>query len=43
MEDIQPDLIIPAGKRKGGNLSVASIYRALAEYAKRDAYPEAIE
>jgi hypothetical protein len=43
VEDIQPDLIIPAGKRKGGNPSVASIYRALAEHAKRTAYPEAID
>lgn len=43
VEDIQPDLIIPAGKRKGGNPSVASIYRALAEHAKWDAHPEAIE
>jgi hypothetical protein len=43
VEDIQPDLIIPVGKRKGGNPSVASIYRALAEHAKREVYPEAIE
>ncbi|MGA5578356.1 hypothetical protein ACPCK9_26475 [Streptomyces koyangensis] len=35
--------IIPTGKRKGQNPSVASIYRALAEHAKREAYPEAIE
>jgi hypothetical protein len=40
---IQPDLIIPTGKRKGQNPSVASIYRALAEHAKREAYPEAVE
>jgi DNA invertase Pin-like site-specific DNA recombinase len=32
-----------AGKRKGQNPSVASIYRALAEHAKREAYPEAVE
>jgi hypothetical protein len=31
------------GKRKGDNPSVASIYRALAEHAKRGTYPEAIE
>ncbi|MFB7501415.1 recombinase family protein [Streptomyces sp. NPDC056161] len=43
VEQIQPDLIIPTGKRKGQNPSVASIYRALAEHAKREAYPEAIE
>ncbi|MFJ6393864.1 hypothetical protein ACIQJT_40510 [Streptomyces sp. NPDC091972] len=29
--------------RKGQNPSVASIYRALAERAKREAYPEAVE
>ncbi|MDV9199727.1 hypothetical protein [Streptomyces sp. Wh19] len=43
VEQIQPDLIIPTGKRKGRNPSVASIYRALAEHAKREAYPEAAE
>jgi len=43
VEQIQPDLIIPTGKRKGQNPSVASIYRALAEHAKRGAYPEAVE
>lgn len=40
VEQIQPDLIIPTGKRKGRNPSVASIYRALAEHAKHEAYPE---
>jgi DNA invertase Pin-like site-specific DNA recombinase len=40
---IRPDLIIPAGKRKGRNPSVASIYRALAAYEKAQAYPEAVE
>jgi hypothetical protein len=30
-------------KRKGQNPSVASIYRALAEHAKREAYPEAVD
>jgi hypothetical protein len=40
VEQIQPDLIIPTGKRKGQNPSVASVYRALAEHAKREAYPE---
>ncbi|MFA3837671.1 hypothetical protein [Streptomyces aureus] len=42
-EQIQPDLIIPTGKRKGQNPSVASIYRALAEHEKTQAYPEAVE
>lgn len=37
------DLIIPIGKRKGQKLSVASIYRALAKHAKREAYPKAVE
>ncbi|MEU8352208.1 MULTISPECIES: recombinase family protein [unclassified Streptomyces] len=43
VEQIQPELIIPTGKRKGQNPSVASIYRALAEHAKHEAYPEAVE
>lgn len=43
VEQIQSDLIIPTGKRKGQNPSVASIYRALAEHTKREAYPEAVE
>ncbi|MFF0311880.1 hypothetical protein ACFYSC_30960 [Streptosporangium sp. NPDC004379] len=43
VEQIQPGLIIPTGKRKGQNPSVAGIYRALAEHARREAYPEAIE
>lgn len=43
VEQVQPDLIIPTGKRKGQNPSVASIYRALAEHAKREAYPEALK
>ncbi|WP_172387768.1 recombinase family protein [Streptomyces sp. MNP-20] len=43
VEQIQPDLIIPTGTRKGKSPSVASIYRALAEHEKRRAYPEAIE
>jgi DNA invertase Pin-like site-specific DNA recombinase len=43
VEQIQPDLIIPTGKRKGQSPSVAGIYRALAEHAKREAYPEAVE
>ncbi|XDO63724.1 recombinase family protein [Streptomyces sp. RLB1-33] len=43
VEQIQPDLIIPTGKRKGQNPSVGGIYRALAEHAKREAYPEAVE
>ncbi|WP_229871408.1 recombinase family protein [Streptomyces phaeofaciens] len=43
VEQIQPDLIIPTSKRKGQSPSVASIYRAVAEHAKREAYPEAVE
>lgn len=43
VEEIRPDLIIPTGKRKGQNPSVASIYRALAEHQKAQMYPEAIE
>lgn len=43
VEWIQPDLIITTGKRKGQALSVASIYRALAEHEKREAYPDAVE
>ncbi|MBL1110431.1 hypothetical protein JK361_38800 [Streptomyces sp. 5-8] len=42
VEQIQPELFVPSGKRKGQNPSVASIYRALAEHAKREAYPEAV-
>ena len=42
VEQIQPDLIIPTGKRKGQAPSVASIYRALG-HEKREAYPEAVE
>jgi hypothetical protein len=34
---------IPTGKRRGQNPSLASIYRALAEQAKRQQYPDAIE
>ena len=43
VEQIQPDLIIPTGKRKGRNPSVASIYRALAAHEKVQAYPDAVE
>ncbi|MEU5646238.1 recombinase family protein [Streptomyces milbemycinicus] len=43
VEQIQPDLIIPTGKRKGQAASVASIYRALAEHEKKEAYAEAVE
>jgi DNA invertase Pin-like site-specific DNA recombinase len=42
VEDIRPDLIIPTGKRKGRNPSLASIYRALNEHEKRQAFPEAV-
>jgi hypothetical protein len=43
VEQIQPALIIPTGKRKGQSPRVASIYRALAEHEKAQAYPEAAE
>jgi DNA invertase Pin-like site-specific DNA recombinase len=43
VETIRTDLVIPAGKRKGHNPSLASIYRALAGHDKAQAYPEAIE
>lgn len=43
VKDIRPDLIIPTGKRKGQHPSLASIYRALAEHIKRQAYPKAAE
>ncbi|MGN9788664.1 recombinase family protein [Nonomuraea sp. ZG12] len=42
VEQIRPDLIIPTGKRKGLNPSTASIYRALADHDKAQAYPEAL-
>jgi DNA invertase Pin-like site-specific DNA recombinase len=43
LHDIRPDLIIPTGKRKGRNPSLASIYRALTEHEKRQAHPEAVD
>ncbi|MCX5173885.1 hypothetical protein OG616_38530 [Streptomyces antibioticus] len=43
VEGIQPDLLIPTGRRKGQNPSLSSIYRALAEHEKTRAYPEAVE
>lgn len=43
VEDIQPDLLIPTGRRKGQSPSLSSIYRALAEHEKTQAYPEAIK
>jgi DNA invertase Pin-like site-specific DNA recombinase len=42
IEDIRPDLIIPTGKRKGRNPSLASIYRALAEHERRQRHPDAV-
>jgi len=39
VESIRPDLIIPAGKRKGRTPSLASIYRATAEHEKRQSLP----
>lgn len=41
VEQIRPDLIIPTGKRKGHNPGLASIYRALAEHARRERHPDA--
>jgi hypothetical protein len=43
VEQIRPDLIIPTGKRRGQHPSPDSIYRALAEHDKAQAYPEAID
>jgi hypothetical protein len=40
-EQIQPDLIIPTGKREGRDPDVAGVYRALAAYEKAWAYPQA--
>ncbi|MFI1226029.1 MULTISPECIES: hypothetical protein [unclassified Streptomyces] len=40
VETIQPDLIIPTGRRKGQN---PSLYRALAEHEKTQVYPEAVQ
>ncbi|MGH3885306.1 MAG: recombinase family protein [Pseudonocardiaceae bacterium] len=43
VESIRPDLIIPTGKRKGQNPGLASIYRALAEHERAQAFPQAVE
>ncbi|MEV5238532.1 recombinase family protein [Streptomyces cinnamoneus] len=43
VEDIQPDLFIPTGRRKGQSPSLSSIYRALAEHEKTQASSEAVE
>ncbi|MEV3927431.1 recombinase family protein [Actinomadura coerulea] len=43
VESIRKDLIIPTGKRMGHNPSLASVYRALAEYQRAQRYPDAIE
>ena len=43
VEDIQPDLLIPTGRREGQSPSLSSIYRAPAQYEKAQAYPEAVE
>ncbi|MFJ7593126.1 hypothetical protein ACIQZO_38270 [Streptomyces sp. NPDC097617] len=42
VEQIQPDLLIPTGRRKGHNPNLSSSYRSLAEHEKTQAYPEAI-
>ncbi|WP_443079488.1 hypothetical protein [Streptomyces sp. NBC_01717] len=38
VEGIQPDLLIPTGRRNGQSPSLSSIYRALAEHEKAQAY-----
>ena len=43
LDDATVARIIPAGRRKGQNPSVSSIYRALARHEKAQAYPEAVE
>ncbi|MFI7443204.1 recombinase family protein [Nonomuraea indica] len=43
VDKIRKDLIIPTGKRKGHNPSLASIYRALAEHEKSQRHPDAAE
>jgi hypothetical protein len=43
VESIRPDLIIPAGKRKGHAPSPASLYRAIAKHEKRQSYPDAVD
>lgn len=43
VEEIQPDLLILTDHRKGQIPSLSSVYRALAEHEKTQAYPEAIE
>ncbi|MGW6503567.1 hypothetical protein [Nonomuraea angiospora] len=43
VEKIRRELIIPTGKRKGHNPSLASIYRALAEHEKVQRHPDAVE
>lgn len=42
VEAIQPDLLFANGRRKGQNPSLSSIYRALAQHEKGQAYPEAV-
>ena len=43
LHDIRIDLIIPTGKRKGRNPSLASTYRALTQHEKRQAHPESVD
>ncbi|MEV1174788.1 hypothetical protein [Nonomuraea sp. NPDC049784] len=43
VDKIRKDLIIPTGKRKGHNPSLAGVYRALAEHEKAQRYPNAVE
>ncbi|GAA1576052.1 hypothetical protein GCM10009678_68450 [Actinomadura kijaniata] len=39
VEAIRQDLIIPTGKRKGQNPSLASLYRALAAHEQAQRHP----
>ncbi|MET4923084.1 hypothetical protein P3L51_12120 [Streptomyces sp. PSRA5] len=43
VEDIQPDPLIPTGRREGQSPSLSSTCRAPAEHEKTQAYPEAGE
>ncbi|GAB3126542.1 hypothetical protein GCM10027160_50280 [Streptomyces calidiresistens] len=43
VEQPRSDPVIPTGKRTGRNPSAASIHRALAEHAEREAHPDPVE
>jgi hypothetical protein len=42
VDSIRQDLIIPTGKRKGQNPSLASLYRALAAHEQAQRHPDAV-